>query len=107
MDGVSSMSRLDFNGQTLLWEGSIETDEEFFHVHMNNATFHKYFMAYLESQGIPTQSYLEMKAYMERVEQQQYEALQQFTADLERWRDCKDMAVRIFTLARACSERQR
>lgn len=46
--------------------------------------------------GIPTQSYLEMIAYVDKVGRQQYEALQQFTADLERWRECKDSKVRIY-----------
>ncbi|MEO8970937.1 MAG: hypothetical protein ABI406_04960 [Ktedonobacteraceae bacterium] len=90
------MGKLDYNGNTHLWEGSIETDEDFFHVHMTDTTFRTYFHAYLESLDIPTQSYLEMMAYVDRVGREQYEALQQFTADLERWRDCKDIAVRIY-----------
>ena len=91
------MSKLDFNGNTRLWEGSTETDEEFFRVHMTDATFHKHFHAYLESLGIPTQSYLEMMAYVDKVGKQQYEALQHFTADVERWRNCKDTGVRIYS----------
>lgn len=91
------MSKLEFNTNTCRWEGSIETDEEFFRVYMTDATFRTYFHAYLESLGIPTQSYLEMVAYVDKVGQQQYEALQQFTADLERWRECEDKDVRIYT----------
>ena len=91
------MGKLEFNGNTRRWEGSIETDDEFFRVYMTDSTFRTYFHAYLEGLGIPTQSYLEMMAYVDKVGQQQYEALQQFTADVERWRDCKDTNVRILS----------
>lgn len=88
------MSKLDYDGRR--WEGIIDKEVEFFRVSMSNATFQKYFHAYLESLGIPTQSYLHMMEHVDTVQKQQYAALQEFTADLERWRDCTNPDVRIW-----------
>ncbi len=88
------MSKLEYDGQR--WEVVIHNEEEFFRVSMSNDTFLKYFAAYLESLGIPTQSYLEMMEYVHTVQKQQYAARQEFTADVERWRDCGDPDVRIW-----------
>ncbi|HLJ35965.1 MAG TPA: hypothetical protein VKU38_20065 [Ktedonobacteraceae bacterium] len=90
------MSKLEYNRNTCRWEGSIETDEEFFRVYMTDETFRTHYDAYLENLGIPTQTYLEMIAYVDKVGRQQYEAMQEFTADVERWRTCKDTAVRTY-----------
>ena len=90
------MGKLEYNGHTHRWEGGFDTEEEFFRVFMSDETFRSYFHAFLESRGISTQSYLESMAEVERVSRQQYEAMQEFTADVERWRDCKDSGVRIF-----------
>ncbi len=88
------MSKLEYDG--LQWVGVINNEEEFFRVSMNNATFQSYLRAYLESLGIPTQSYLQMMEYVDKVQKQQYVAIQEFTGDLERWRNCDDPTVRIW-----------
>ena len=87
------MGRLHYDGQQ--WIGNSDDAGGLLCVSMSDATLQRHLNAYLQSIGVPTQTYLELMRYIERVCEQRYRAIQ-LLSDLEYWRNCNDPEVRIF-----------
>jgi hypothetical protein len=86
------MSKMDYNGQH--WFGTLHTEQELFSVSLSDTTFQRHLNAYLESRGVPTQTYLELMRYVDWVYEQRYQAVQHLRS-LDYWRECKDPQVHI------------
>ena len=97
------MNKLDYNGQE--WQGTLQNDYESLYVSLSDAIFQKHLNAYLERTGVPTMTYLELIAFVERVCEQRYQAAQHISK-LEYWRNCDDPGVRIFHLTYAQMQKQ-
>ena len=78
-------------GRNSLWRA--ETDD--FVVLMTDQTFQKHFKAYLEAQGICSVHPSVLREQARRLEEQQYEALQQFRRGVSYWLTCGDSEVTI------------
>lgn len=87
------MSKLDYTGQ--FWQGSLEVPEELLFIRMTDDTFQHHLKQHLERLGIPSQTHSELMAYVQQVEQRQYEAMQDLLV-LDWWHECRDLEVRIF-----------
>ncbi len=85
------MSGFTYNGYMWIFENDTLL------VRMDDKTYQKHLNAYLESQGIPTQSYLQLLDYAHRVLDQRCQAAQQLH-DPAYWRECKDPDVHIVDL---------
>ncbi len=82
------MSTLTYKGQ--YWIGESDT----LLVRMDDATYRRHLNAYLESMGVPTQTYLQLMEHVQAVCEQQYQAAH-ILRNLDYWRDCNDPEVRI------------
>ena len=87
------MGSLEYDGWQ--WIGSKADADGVFCVCMSDATFRQHLNVYLQSVGVPTETYFELLQHAERVSEQHYKAIQQL-CDLEYWRDTDDPNVRIF-----------
>jgi hypothetical protein len=87
------MGKLHYDGQQ--WIGNSDDAGGLLCVSMSDATFQRRLSAYLQSIGVPTQTYLELMRYTEWVCEQRRQAIQQLS-NLEYWRNCNDPDVRIF-----------
>jgi hypothetical protein len=72
------------------WQG--ENDE--FFVWLSDATFRKHFKAYMESQGLPALTYLELQEQFRQMAERHFQEFQRFRR-LDYWLTCGDSDVRL------------
>lgn len=89
------MSKLEYDGLTQCWRGFQEDEDGFVRVSMPDATFQRHLNAYLESRGLPTQTYTELMGYVQQVCEQRVQAGEHLS-NLEYWRECNDPEVRVY-----------
>lgn len=86
------MGRLQYDGRQ--WSGVSDDASGILCVSMSDAIFQQHLNTYLQSIGVPTETYLELLQRAEWVCEQRYKAIQRLS-DLEYWRHYNAPDVRI------------